>query len=713
MRRDVAPMGEKVMGQWSRPTENVSLTKSDSSFDVELDERDDTPRAPVYVDVVARDHERRPIVPAQWRGTDNIKATLKYEATRAGYIAGYHGLRLLPIYTPLALFWSVVGLFKLIGRQLRWMWIPEAFTLEQQAASRGDKDASNDWNKVHREAKSTRKARAIQLVVELVFVIVAVQYLMRYAPWWATAAVLAVAIPVLAHIGRPSDRPIIGSAIVTPRFRKLNSDIVLRAYYAAGLGNPDKPEQQIQFGGPMSRDAGGQGSHVVVDLPYGKGLDDALKAKAAIASGLDVSLSQVFITRDPTSHRRHRLWVADRDPLALPAGSTPLLDCKARDIWEPAPFGLNERGDLVGLLLMWTSVLVGALPRQGKTFSARQLALFAALDPHVRLLVFDGKGSPDWRKFALVAYRYAFGLIRTKAGDPIEILLNTLRGLKADIQDRNDRLSEMPADLCPEGKLTREIARNPRFNMPVTILILDEFHEFFGLASEVSKEIAALLQFVVKVGPSVGIIVVSATQKPSGIGGTGLLSTMFRDFRDAHGTRFALRTGTSDVSNSILGDGVSGEGYDSSKLLPSYKGVGILYGASDETPTVRTFLADQADAEKILIAARHLREKRGTLEGMAAGEEALQDASDVLADVLRVFSDTGRTGLQWQQLAELMRGTMPELYGDITADAISALVRGKGVPTTDVKVNGVGLKGCKRTAIEAAISRRELESGSR
>jgi hypothetical protein len=28
-------------------------------------------------------------------------------------------------------------------------------------------------------------------------------------------------------------------------------------------------------------------------------------------------------------------------------------------------------------------------------------------------------------------------------------------------------------------------------------------------------------------------------------------------------------------------------------------------------------------------------------------------------------------------------------------------------------VNGVGLKGCKRTAIEAAISRRELESGSR
>ena len=58
----------------------------------------------------------------------------------------------------------------------------------------------------------------------------------------------------------------------------------------------------------------------------------------------------------------------------------------------------------------------GALPRPGKTFAARLLALYAALDPYVKLDVFDAKGSPDWRKFALVADSCAFGLTPTRRG---------------------------------------------------------------------------------------------------------------------------------------------------------------------------------------------------------------------------------------------------------------------------------------------------------
>src|SRR5262249_48860940 len=157
----------------------------------------------------------------------------------------------------------------------------------------------------------------------------------------------AVVLGALARYGRPAGRTLIGTAVVAPRFRKLNSDIVLRAYYAAGLGHPDRPGQQISFGSQMARDGGG--AHVLVDLPYGKGLDDATMARGKIASGLDVTLSQVFISRDPTSHRRHRLWVADRDPLAIPAGRTPLLRLRPTDIWTPAPFGLDERGAPVRL----------------------------------------------------------------------------------------------------------------------------------------------------------------------------------------------------------------------------------------------------------------------------------------------------------------------------------------------------------------------------
>ncbi len=96
---------------------------------------------------------------------------------------------------------------------------------------------------------------------------------------------------------------------------------------------------------------------------------------------------------------------------------------QATDIWKPAPIGLDERGQLVTVPLMWNSRPGRRAAPGGKTFSARLLALYAALDPYVKLYVFDFKGSPDWRKFALVADSCAFGLTPTRDGLPPEILL--------------------------------------------------------------------------------------------------------------------------------------------------------------------------------------------------------------------------------------------------------------------------------------------------
>jgi len=673
----------------------------DTHYEIALDD-EPTSLAPVYVDVVTREHEVRPIVPASLR-PGNLKATARYHAGRTAHRSGYHLAR-VPRYALLGGFWAIIGVFRLMGRQLRWWWVMEQHGLRQAAATAED---AATWLSLHREALRVRNWRGMVLLGELLGVAVTVAVL-AFSPWWVGALVAALAMVPLARIGRPIDRPIVTPAVVTQRFRKLTADIVLRAYYAAGLGHPDKPGQQIQFGGPMARD--GEGSRVLVDLPYGKGFGDAVKAEAAIASGLDVSISQVFLTRDKSSNRRHMLWVADRDPLAISPGRTPLLACRQTDIWQPAPFGPDERGDLVSVLLVWNSVLIGAMPRQGKTFSARQLALYAALDPYVRLTVFDGKGSPDWRRFALVADRCGFGLGYSRDGDPVDLLLDALRELKADVQDRYQRLSELPVDVCPEGKLTREIARDPRYNMPVRLVVLDEFQEYFDLG-EASKEIASLLVFLVKVAPAAGVIVLGATQRPSGVG-SGQVSTQFISFRDNFQIRFSLRTGSWQVSDLVLGAGAYSEGHDSSTLLPEHKGVGILRGASDATPTVRTFLADAADAEKILHAARTLRERAGTLSGYAAGEDMTRDSRDVLRDVIRVWSYVGdRTGLQWQQLAELLAGNMPESYAGESAESISALVRAEGAPSVDVKVGGQVLKGVRLRDIEAAIQRRAITRG--
>ncbi|MEH1018003.1 cell division protein FtsK, partial [Micromonospora sp. CPCC 206060] len=129
-------------------------------------------------------------------------------------------------------------------------------------------------------------------------------------------------------------------------------------------------------------------------------------------------------------------------------------------------------------------------------------------------------------------------------------------------------------------------------------------------------------------------------------------------------------------------------------------------GASDDTPTVRTYLADQEDAEKILTAARKLREQAGTLTGMAAGEDVTRTSRDVLADVRSLFGPDER-GLQWEDIAARLAERMPEHYADLTAESISAQVRAFGVPSVDVKRAGKALKGAKADAIDAAIGRRK------
>ena len=435
-----------------------------------------------------------------------------------------------------------------------------------------------------------------------------------------------------------------------------------------------------------------------------------ISAKEKIASGLDVHMNQVFLSPDKTSSRRHTLFVADRDPLAVPVGRTDLLDCKPRNIWQPIRFGKDERGRLVALSLMWVSVLVGAQPRKGKTFAARLLALYAALDPYVRLIIVDGKNSPDWAKFRLVAHRIIFGTHPSpNDSDPITHLLEVLDEILAHIDAVNTQLAKLPVTLCPEGKLTEQFARDPRFpDLRVLMVVMEEFQVYFETEDQaVNKDIAAKLSRIQAVGPSAGVVILSSSQKPSGVG-AGDVGRLFNRYRDNHAVRFALRCGNRLVSEAVLGGDAYAEGFDASALPvgDEYRGVGYLYGMTDATPTVRTFLADHGDAEKILKAARAHRERHNTLSGAAAGEEIARQVRDVLADVQAVMD--AETGLQWPTVAARLAERMPQHYADVTADAISAQLRALGVPSVDVKRDGQVLKGAKAAAITTALNRRKI-----
>lgn len=656
----------------------------DTSFDVELDPDADDPSAPVAAPVfhapaVLGEETRMAILPPALRSVAAFKAETRRTLDRWWHQIRFHGVR-SPMYLAVGSFFAVKGVFVIAGKQGRWWWLSESEALRRAAGDNNDPDT---WHKLHREARRVRAWRGVVLAAETVAVSAAGIILALAAPFWADALVAGVVGPILARTGRGAGKSIVSPAVLTPRHRKLNYDIVARGYQAAGLSNPDRKDAAISFPPPgMSRDALGQGSQVLVDLPWGKTFADVVKNKGQLASGLDVSLNQVFLTPDESSNRRHLLYVADRDPLALPAGRTPLLAGKRTDIWQAAPFGLDERGRKVALSMLWTSILIGAQPRKGKTFSARLLALYAALDPYVRIVIADGKMSPDWDKFRMVAHRIIFGTMpNSRDDDPITHLLETLREVKAHIQQVNDTLSKLSVEECPEGKLTRELTHKYP-ELRVWMVVMEEFQAYFETEDQdVNKEIASLLAYIQAVGPSAGVVLLSSSQKPSGVG-AGDVQRLFNRYRDNHGVRFALKCGNRNVSDAVLGGDAYSEGFDASALPvgKSYLGVGILYGASDDTPITRTYLADHADAEKILAAARKHRQAAGTLSGQAAGEDTARDVRDVLADVASVYA-TGETFLSWKTIADRLADRIPEHYANTNADAVSAELRKLHVPS--------------------------------
>jgi S-DNA-T family DNA segregation ATPase FtsK/SpoIIIE len=167
--------------------------------------------------------------------------------------------------------------------------------------------------------------------------------------------------------------------------------------------------------------------------------------------------------------------------------------------------------------------------------------------------------------------------------------------------------------------------------MPITAVIIDEVQVFLenptrevvgGKKTTLGAYIADLLTYLAKKGPAAGIVVILATQRPDS-------TTIPSRLRAVLGSRFALRVMDWRDSNIILGEQMNTRGYDSSTLLPSHKGVGILRpdgdtdaGADVLALTVRTHYMPNPDWRTICARGRTLRETAGTLTGHAAGDDA-------------------------------------------------------------------------------------------
>ena len=201
----------------------LAAVPADTSDEIDLG---DVPEAAVYVDTTRKSGARLPVIPDSVKGLDNIRATVAHHGGRASHTARYHAVR-SPKYLALTVVWAVAGVFLLGARQVGWWWVREQHTLRSLAAAGGD---SREWLRLHNNAREVRKVRGLILLAEVAALAAAAAGLVLYGNVFFYAAAGLIIVPALARYGHGAGRSIISPAMVTPRFRKLTGDIVLRAY---------------------------------------------------------------------------------------------------------------------------------------------------------------------------------------------------------------------------------------------------------------------------------------------------------------------------------------------------------------------------------------------------------------------------------------------------------------------------------------------------
>jgi S-DNA-T family DNA segregation ATPase FtsK/SpoIIIE len=658
---------------------------------------DPPPAASPAVQPWRREVERRPVVAPWLRSGEDVRAAARWAAGWLWHATGFHVLR-APLYAARLTAQAPRGVGVALVAVGRWMNDAETRPLRENAVRMGEGD---QWLRIAaaREQR-VRVRRRLALAGALAAAGGAVA-LYAFAPPWAVAAVVAVGVLVLGKVGTPADRPVTGRSVVTHTAVRLTSDMVIRALGALGLAEINKALTKgpgVTFPAPITRD--GPGWRADVDLPFGVTVGDIMERRDRLASGLRRPLGCVWPEPAHDAHAgRLVLWVGDQDMSQTRPGVWPLAKHGRTDLFQPVPFGRDQRGRTVAVLLMFANVLIGAMPRFGKTFALRVLVLAAALDPGAQLRVFELKGTGDLSAVEPVAHHYGAGADE----QTLAACMDSLRDLHRELDSRAATIRGLPRELCPENKVTPELAARRRLGLFTIVASIDECQELFS-HPDYRDEADRLATAIIKRGPALGIILILATQRPDAKSlPTGVSANV--------GIRYCLRVMGQVENDMVLGTSAYKNGLRATTFGPRDKGIGYLVGASDDPQIVRTDYIDSPTAEAIITRARVAREAAGTITGHAAGEHPDQDgpARSVLADVAAVFAP-GEDRLWSDVIAARLAEQWPTVYRGATPAGLAAALKPYGLAPAQVWATdpetgeGRNRRGYHREAISAALA---------
>ncbi|HSV68441.1 MAG TPA: FtsK/SpoIIIE domain-containing protein [Mycobacteriales bacterium] len=641
--------------------------------------------------------ERRPVVAPWLRDAAQRRQAVRWAAGQAAHLASYHAVR-APVYAARLAGRCPRGLARAVAGWWRWVLDAESAGLRRSASTATDGAA---YLALARQRDARVRAR---VKVSLGVAVGGSAGVVLASILWPPAPILASILTGVGAgcLGRRKDRPIVTPARLTGEAApRLTAEVVTRALGSLGIAEVNKAIGRgpgITFAAPITRD--GPGWRADVDLPYGVTAADIIACRAEMASGLRRPLGCVW---PEPAHEVHAgrlvLWVGDRDMSQARPAPWPLGKTGRADLFAPVPFGTDPRGRWVTVQLMYSNVLIGAMPGAGKTFALRVLLLAAALDPTAELRIFELKGSGDLSPLEPVCHRYASGPDDTT----IEHTMTTLREVYAELERRAKTISGLPREICPENKVTRELADRRRLGLHPLVVGIDECQELFTHPVH-GKEAGELATAIIKRGRALGVILILATQRPDKDSlPTGVSANV--------GTRFCLRVMGQIENDMILGTSAYKNGLRASTFTPKDRGIGYLVGAADEPAITRSAYLDAPAAEAVITRARALREQAGTITGHAAGQTtgAAGPVLDVLAAVAATFTPA-EDRLWTETILTRLAEHRPGVFTEWTSQQLAAALKVHGLAPRQVWATGpdgqqANRRGYLHADITAALTR--------
>lgn len=637
--------------------------------------------------------EWKPIVPEHLRTWQGIRKALHWHYRKAKHHALWHAVR-SPKRLVLTIGWAGVGVARLVFAQLGWWWVSEQAYLRHEAAGAGD---TQKWLSLHKHVREVRLVRGLVLLGELAGLVLAGALVTAYMPLlWLPIGLIAV--PLLAWIGRPDDKPIVQSAVVPTAVDKLTMERIVRALGALGIGEMNKalredPANAIVPIDPPMRD--GPGWLVRLDLPPGVTAGAVSEKREELASGLRRPLGCVW---PETDHKRHpgalNLYVSDEDMTTIEQPPWPLAKRGAADMFKPQVFAFDPRGRPVTITLMFASAIIGSIPRMGKTFLLRLLLLICALDVRCEIHAYDLKGTGDLAPLRPVAHRYRAG----EDLEDIEYMVADYRQLQAELRRRTKVIRDIAdkyPERCPENKVTPELASDPKLGLHPIAVAIDECQKAFE-HPVYGGEMEAIATDLTKRGPALGIFQILATQRPDAKSiPTGISANVV--------LRMCLKVMGQLENDMVLSTSMYKAGIRATMFSFDDKGV-FYFGGEGMRPRIMRGQNIDGPAAKVIVArARVMREAAGRITGYALGEDGDQEVRSFAADVLTVF---GADEKLWAEtIAERLRGSIPSAYADITPAAVASQLRALEVEVKSVRERGKSPRtGCERAAVAAVVN---------